>query len=152
MSQALRDDPEKILLAPATGADRFSSKTATRFCIRDPAQLTTKKQAELELICQRSETAHKTYELTQQFMRMLRLRRGQEFELWLSAVEASQIPELRRFAKGLLTDKSAVVAGLTLSYSNGPVEAQVHKLKLVKRSMFGRAKLPLLRQRLLQVA
>jgi hypothetical protein len=49
----------------------------------------------------------------------------------------------------LLRDKEAVVAGLTLSYSNGPVEAQVQKLKLVKRSMFGRAKLPLLRQRLL---
>jgi hypothetical protein len=50
--------------------------------------------------------------------------------MWLSAVEASQIPEipeLRRFAKGLLKDKSAVVAGLTLSYSNGPVEAQVQK-------------------------
>jgi transposase len=150
--QALRDDPEKIPLAPATGADRFSSKTATWLFIRDPAQLTTKKQGELELICQRSETARKTYELTQQFMRMLRLRRGQAFEIWLSAVEASQIPELRRFAKGLLRDKSAVVAGLTLSYSNGPVEAQVQKLKLVKRSMFGRAKLPLLRQRLLHVA
>ena len=150
--QALRDDPEKLPLAPATGADRFSSKTATWLFIRDPKQLPTEKQAELELICQRSETARKTYELTQQFMRMLRLRRGQEFEMWLSAVEASQIPELRRFAKGLLRDKSAVVAGLTLSYSNGPVEAQVQKLKLVKRSMFGRAKLPLLRQRLLHVA
>jgi transposase len=150
--QALRDDPEKIPLAPATGADRFSSKTATWLFIRDPSQLTTKKQVELELICQRSETARKTYELTQQFMNMLRLRRGQEFEMWLSAVETSQIPELRRFAKGLLKDKSAVVAGLTLSYSNGPVEAQVQKLKLVKRSMFGRARLPLLRQRLLNVA
>jgi transposase len=150
--QALRDDPEQIPLAPATAADRFSSKTATWLFIRDPAQLTTKKQVELELICQRSETARKTYELTQQFMRMLRLRRGQDFERWLSAVEASQIPELRRFAQGLLKDKSAVVAGLTLSYSNGPVEAQVQKLKLVKRSMFGRAKLPLLRQRLLHVA
>ncbi len=150
--QALRDDPEKIPLAPATAADRFSSKTATWLFIRDPKQLTTKKQGELELICQRSETARKTYELTQQFMRMLRLRRGQDFERWLSAVKASQIPELRRFATGLLKDKSAVVAGLTLSYSNGPVEAQVQKLKLVKRSLFGRAKLPLLRQRLLHVA
>src|SRR2546428_9213270 len=150
--QALRDKPEKITLAPATGADRFSSKTATWLFIRDPKQLTKQKQAELELICQRSETARKTYALTQQFMRILRLRRGQEFEMWLSAVEASQIPELRRFAQSLLKDKDAVVAGLTLSYSNGPVEAQVHKLKLVKRSMFGRAKLPLLRLRLLYAA
>lgn len=150
--QALRDTPEKITLPPATGADRFSSNDVTWLFLRDREQLTAEKQAELELICQRSEMARLTYELTQQFMTMLRLRHGQEFEAWLSAVEASQIPELRRFAQGLLRDKSAVVAGLTLSVSNGPVEAQVQKLKLVKRSMYGRAKLPLLRQRLLHAA
>jgi transposase len=150
--QTLRDDPEKITLAPATSAERFSANTATWLFIRDPAQLTTKMQAELELICQRSETARLTYALTQQFLTMLRLRRGQEFEMWLEAVEASQIAELRRFAHSLCQDKDAVVAGLTLSVSNGPVEAQVQKLKLVKRSMYGRAKLPLLRQRLLNAA
>src|SRR3989440_4241195 len=141
-----------MTLAPATGADRFSSKTATWLFIRDPKQLTKQKQAELELICQCSETARKTYALTQQFMTMLRLRRGQEFETWLQAVEASRIVELCRFAHSLCKDKDAVIAGLTLSVSNGPVEAQVQKLKLVKRSMFGRAKLPLLRQRLLHTA
>jgi transposase len=150
--QALRDDPEMVSLPPATGVDRFSSNAATWLFIRDPKQLTTEKQAELELICQRSETARLTYALTQQFMTILRQRRGQEFEAWLSAVEASHIPELCRFAHGLCKDKDAVVAGLTLPYSNGPVEAQVQKLKLVKRSMFGRAKLPLLRQRLLHAA
>jgi transposase len=150
--QALRDDPEKVTLAPATAAEGFSANAATWLFIRDPKQLTTQKQAELELICQRSETARQTYALTQQFMTMLRLRRGQEFETWLEAVEASHIAELCRFAHSLCKDKHAVVAGLTLSYSNGPVEAQVQKLKLVKRSMFGRAKLPLLRQRLLHAA
>jgi transposase len=122
--QALRDDPKKIALAPATGADRFSSNTATWLFLRDREKLTAEKQAELELICQRSKMARLTYELTQQFMTMLRQRRGQEFETWLSAVEASPIPELHRFAQGLLRDKSAVVAGLSLSVSNGPVEAQ----------------------------
>ncbi|GAC1635347.1 MAG: hypothetical protein NVS4B11_37540 [Ktedonobacteraceae bacterium] len=150
--QTLRDAPDKITLAPATSAEHFSANTATWLFIRDPAQLTTEKQAELELICQRCETARLTYELTQQFMTMLRLRHGQEFETWLEAVEASQIAELRRFAHSLCQDKDAVVAGLTLSVSNGPVEAQVQKLKLVKRSMYGRAKLPLLRQRLLHAA
>jgi transposase len=150
--QALRDNPEKITLAPATGVDRFSSRTVTWLFIRDPERLTSTQQADVELICQRSETARKTYELTQQFMSMLRKRRGQDFEPWLEAVKASQVPELRRFARGLLRDKDAVVAGLTLPYSTGPVEAQVHKLKLVKRSMYGRAKLPLLRQRLLHAA
>src|SRR5258708_34610925 len=62
--QALRADPEKITLAPATAAERFSANTATWLFIRDPNQLTPQKQAELELICQRSETARKTYALT----------------------------------------------------------------------------------------
>ncbi len=150
--QALRDEPEKISLGPATAVERFSANAATWLFIRDPAQLTAEKLAELELICQYSETARLTYALTQQFLTMLRLRRGQEFERWLEAVETSQIAELRRFAHSLCQDKDAVVAGLTLSVSNGPVEAQVQKLKLVKRSMYGRAKLPLLRQRLLHAA
>jgi hypothetical protein len=80
---------------------------------------------------------------------MLRRRQGQDLQAWVEAVEASAIPELRRFARGLLRDKAAVGAALTQNYSNGPTEAQVHKLKLVKRQMYGRAKLPLLRQRLL---
>jgi len=73
--------------------------------------LTPTQQADGELICQRSETARKTDELTQPFMGMLRKLRGQDFETWLEAVEASQVPELRRFAQGLLRDKDAVVAG-----------------------------------------
>jgi len=147
--QALANKPLRITLPPATAAERFCANTMTWVFIRDPKQLTREEQADLELICHHSATAALSYQFTPQFMTMLRLRRGQELETWVEAVEASQLPELCRFAQGLLKDKSAVVAGLTLSYSNGPVEAQVHKLKLVKRSMFGRAKLPLLRQRLL---
>ena len=60
MSQALRDNPEKITFAPETSADRFSSNTATWLFIRDPKQLTAEKQADLELICQRSEMARTT--------------------------------------------------------------------------------------------
>ena len=127
MSQALPDDPEKITLAPETSAERFSSNTATWLLLRDPKPLTTEKQTELELICQHSETARKTSALTQPFLAMLRLRRGQECETWLSAVEASHIAELGRFAHSLCKDKDAVLAGLTLSSSNGPVEVQVQK-------------------------
>jgi transposase len=81
---------------------------------------------------------------------MLRDRYGEHLAAWLDAVQNSQIAELQRFAGGILKDYDAVLGGLTWNYSNGPVEAKVHKLKLVKRAMFGRAKLPPLRQRLLQ--
>ncbi len=71
------------------------------------------------------------------------------FETWLAQVEATGIPELQGFAAGLRRDKAAVTAALSLPYSNGQVEGQVNRLKLIKRSMYGRASFDLLRKRVL---
>jgi transposase len=57
----------------------------------------------------------------------------------VSAKVSGGIPDLQHFAAGLGTDKDAVQAGLTLPWSNGQTEAQIGRLKLLKRSMFGRA-------------
>ena len=64
----------------------------------------------------------------------------------------SGIEALARFARGLQDDLSAITAGLPLGWSNGPVEGQVTRLKLLKRQGYGRAGVPLLRQRIRQVA
>jgi transposase len=80
---------------------------------------------------------------------MLRTRTGEQLDVWLEQVRASQIRELQSFVLGIERDKVAVRAGLTLSTSNGLVEGKVNQLKLIKRMMFGRAKFPLLRQRVL---
>ena len=56
---------------------------------------------------------------------------------------------LARFAEGLQEDLAAITAGLTLPWSNGPVEGQVNRLKLLKREGYGRASVRLLRQRLM---
>lgn len=56
------------------------------------------------------------------------------------------------FAGGLCDDQPAVRAALSLPWSNGQTEGQITKLKLVERQMYGRAKLDLLRARLLGVA
>jgi len=61
----------------------------------------------------------------------------------------SAIPELQRFVKGLEQDKAAVLAGLTLIHSNGQVEGQVTRIKLIRRMMYGKAGFALLRQRVL---
>ena len=50
---------------------------------------------------------------------------------------------------GVLQDKDAVLAGLTLPWSNGPLEGNVNRLKLIKRSMYGRAEFDLLKLRVL---
>ncbi len=67
-------------------------------------------------------------------------------------MRASEIADLQRFAAGLLLDKAAVEAGLTLEWSNGQTEGQVNRLKTVKRQMDGRASFDLLRQRVLHGA
>lgn len=77
---------------------------------------------------------------------------GQRLQDWITQVTARGLPEVQRFAKGLERDKAAVLAGLTLVYSNGQVEGQITKLKLIKRMMYGRAGFPLLWQRMLQCA
>lgn len=61
--------------------------------------------------------------------------------------KTSSIKAVQRFAKGLEEDYDAVKAGMTLAVSNGPVEGQNNRLKMLKRQMFGRANLELLEKR-----
>jgi transposase len=151
--QTLREKRRPLTdMTPSPPSDRFSVRKAVWLFIREQTTLTPQEQEDLTFIRQASPTAEASYRLVQDFLTMVRKREGARLDTWIAAAQESAISELQSFVTGLLKDKDAVVAGLTLPYSNGPVEAQVQKLKLVKRSMFGRAKLPLLRQRLLHAA
>jgi transposase len=151
--QTLREKRRPLTeLAPPQPFEQFSARKAVWLFIREQTALTPKEQEDLTFIRQAIPTAELAYGLVQDFLMMVRKRQGEPLESWIEAIQQSAIAELQSFVLGILKDKDAVLAGLTLVYSNGPVEAQVHKLKLVNRSMFGRAKLPLLRQRLLNAA
>jgi transposase len=89
------------------------------------------------------------YHLAQDFIQMVRERQATAFDAWRTRATASGIPEIQGFVAGLERDKAAVVATLSVSYSNGQIEGRVNRLKLIKRSMYGRAKFDLLRQRVL---
>ncbi len=129
--------------------ENFSAQRATWLFLCHPEKLDEMQQEELALIRQASPSAETAYDLAQAFMQMIREQTGQQLDTWLSEVETSHLPELESFAKGIQQDKAAVFAGLTLPWSQGPVEGHVNRLKLLKRSMYGRAKLPLLRARVL---
>jgi transposase len=75
-----------------------------------------------------------------------------QLEEWTERAKASGIAELKAFAVKLLQDTGAVVAAMVLPYSQGQTEGRVNKLKLIKRSMYGRGKFDLLRQRVLYMA
>jgi transposase len=94
--------------------------------------------------------------LFEQFARMFRDREQSSEEHarsrlkeWTEWAKASGVPELKAFAVKLLQDIEAVVAAMILPYSQGQTEGRVNKLKFIERSMYGRGKFDLLRQRVL---
>jgi transposase len=68
---------------------------------------------------------------------------------WLEQVDADDQPELHTFAAGIRLDLAAVTAGLSLPYNSGATEGDVNRLKAIKRQMYGRASLDLLRKRVI---
>ena len=89
--------------------------------------------------CQVSSTLKQTYRLVQDFLVMVHQREGQRLDAWLAQVAASGLSELQSFAAGVEQDKEAVQAGLISPLSNAQTEGKVTKVKLIKRSMYGKA-------------
>jgi Transposase len=68
------------------------------------------------------------------------------------AIEGAEIPELHAFVSALRKDWAAVKAGLTLPWSSGRVEGHVYRIKMLKRQIYGRTNLDLLRRRVLAMS
>jgi transposase len=114
------------------------------------AKRTPDAQLYVEQLSQSDSVMAQAYTLSQAFLTLVRERRGAALEAWITETTASGIEALARFAQGLYDDLAAVKAGLTLEWSNGPVEGQINRLKLLKRQGYGRADVALLRQRVMQ--
>lgn len=80
---------------------------------------------------------------------MVRNGRKDVLASWLDEAEDSIIAA---FARGLRSDFSAVEAALREPWSNGQTEGQINRLKTLKRQMYGRANIDLLKARLLAQA
>nr|MBA2343990.1 transposase [Rubrobacter sp.] len=126
-----------------------TARQAAALFVRRKEKLTADQEAYLLRLGDLDETLADAYRLTQGFTRMVRGLEGEELDEWLEEADASEAVVMKRFAASLKKDLSAVRAGLTESLSNGPVEGFIHKLKLIKRSMYGRASFTLLRSRAL---
>ncbi|QDD97058.1 Transposase (plasmid) [Roseomonas mucosa] len=80
---------------------------------------------------------------------VLRRKGGETLAEVLAAAEKT---ELASYAANLCRDIDAVQAALDLPWTTSPVEGQINRLKLIKRSMYGRAGFDLLRNRVLNAA
>jgi hypothetical protein len=141
-----RASPGPIAPAPPT------VRQVTGWLTRHPDSLTEDEQPQLQAILEGCPQLGAAAGHIRLFGEMLTQLTGHNLPAWIRAVRADDVPGLCSFAAGLEADLDAVTCGLTTRWSSGPVEGRVNHIKMVKRQMFGRAGLPLLRKRVLLTA
>jgi transposase len=146
------EQPEQAKASPRTTLEEplESPRHLVWLLLRDPARLSETEEHMLTFIRQEP-TVELAYTLAQRFIHMMHEHQSAKLDSWISTCTSSGIADLETFALGLQKELSAIKAAFTLSYSTGPVEGQVNRLKLIKRSMYNRGSFALLRHRVLYV-
>ena len=129
-------------------ATRSSKKELIRLLLAEPSTLDATDTVKLRLATE-DPLLGTLHDITHRFRDMLRQKNASGFDEWVTACFASGSTELQRFAAGLQQDRTAILAAITSPWSNGQTEGQINRLKMLKRQMYGRANLDLLRARLL---
>lgn len=148
-SRAFAPDQQPIT-DPETGV--LTPREAVWLVIGKPENSGDDDKARLEKLIQTNATIAKAVDLTRDFLQSLRQRQPEQFDGWLEQAAHSDFPPFHNFVKSLRRDYKAVKAAFALCWSTGPVEGQINRLKMIKRQMYGRAKLDLLEKRFLLVA
>jgi transposase len=138
--------------SPFTRPQGPSARAVSFVIVCRARQRSVEAQTYLDQLCALSPIVAQANSLTQAFLVLVRERRGEQLDAWVADAQQSGIEALARFATGLLSDLTAVRAGLTLEWSNGVTEGHNHRLKLLKRQSYGRAGFDFLRQRVLRAA
>ena len=117
--------------------------------IKDVDDLSSDEEQALQRMKETDDKVAVAHTLGQEFFKMVRQRKQEDLDEWIENATRSGISALKGFANGITKDGDAVRAALSLEWSNGQVEGQVNRLKLIKRKMYGRANFDLLRKRVL---
>jgi transposase len=121
----------------------------TRWMMTDPNHLDPEAAEHLTTALAACPELRATAEHVRAFADLMNKHRGDRLADWMDRVLADRLPALHSLITGLRRDLAAVVAGLTLPWSSGPVEGTVNRIKTIKRQMYGRASFALLRKRIL---
>ena len=130
----------------------LTPRRATWLVLRRPEQRTPEEEHLLAQLTVQDAMLADAIALAQDFAQLVRQRQPAQLDPWLARAAESPLVPLQRFASGLRDDYDAVKAGVTLPWSNGPVEGHINRLKTLKRQMCGRASLDLLQRRFLLAA
>ncbi|WP_420705996.1 ISL3 family transposase [Streptomyces sp. NRRL S-1831] len=135
--------------APAPGPKPPSVREVTSWIMTHPEHLRDEAADKLHRLRERDAELDRLTGHVRKFAVMMTGRHGDRLEDWIADAEQDTLVPLAGFARNLRRDLDAVRNGLTLPYSSGAVEGNVNRLKMLKRQMFGRASLDLLRKRVL---
>ena len=108
--------------------------------------ITPSERVFLSNLCRQCPELKQAAKRASEFIWMVRKR---DATAWLKWRKRAATTLLAPFVAHLRRDESAVLAALKMPWSNGQVEGQVHRLKLIKRQAYGRASFDLLKQRVL---
>lgn len=119
--------------------------------LKEEKELKLNEQKWLEFIAQDSILGG-LRQTSQKFISMIKEHRAAGLDEWLEESSQNPLLDVQTFAEGIRREYEAIKAGLTLPWSQGPIEGHINKLKLIKRTSYGRGSLELLRQRVLRAA
>jgi transposase len=125
----------------------LTPRRATWLVLRRETKRTEAEAQQLAQLREQQAEVTEAIELAQAFTQLVRQRQPASLDPWLQRASASTVEAIQRFAAGLYEDYAAVKAGVPLPWSTGPVEGHINRLKMLKRQMFGRARLDLLSRR-----
>jgi transposase len=139
-------------LRPALARTHFSSARMAALLLTPPRDLSETQRSYRDSFLRFCPKAYKVRKLALQFRAMLRWRRSVRLGEWIGAAMNSGFPLIAQFGRTLRRDLRAVELAMTAPWSNGPLEGQINRLKMIKRQMYGRAGFELLKARVLPLS
>src|SRR5271163_2228473 len=122
---------------------------AAAICVKPRGQMTVRQVANVDALKAASAEFTAMRRLAMRFRGLLRGGTAEGLDAWLIDARASGIYAMQRFAKTIRQDLEAVRNAMSEPWSNGQTEGQINRLKTLKRAMYGRAGVELLRARMM---
>jgi len=135
-------------LDPTTGR-KISPLTAAALCVKPRGQMTPQQIASVDALKIASAEFTIMRQLAMRFRGLLMGSSIEKLDVWLQDAQLSGVYAMHRFARAVRQDIDAVRNAVLEPWSNGQTEGQINRLKTIKRAMYGRAGIELLRARMI---
>jgi transposase len=138
-----------VLPSDPTSGTKISPLFAAMLCMKPRPLLTPRQMAALDALKDKVPGFSAMRSLSLRFQALLRSGNGERLDGWIADATKCGIRAMEQFAKALKRDFEAVRNAIIEPWSNGQTEGQINRLKMLKRAMYGRPGVELLRARLL---